>query len=141
MSDSGRRHQCESDSNQDAEVRGLDRRQFMGILPIAGAGAIVPAAIGRQQQQEREPGPVSKEDLDAAERIMGLDFNDEEDEMALGRVNGNLRTYESLRELDIPLDTEPALIFDPRPIGFEMPDGPSGVEIRHPVLVEKPASG
>ena len=95
----------------------------MGILPIAGAGAIVPAVIGRQQQQEREPGPVSKEDLDAAERIMGLDFNDEEDEMALGRVNGNLRTYQSLRELDIPLDTEPALIFDPRPIGFEMPEG------------------
>jgi len=114
----------------------------MGILPIAGAGAIVPAAIGRQQQQqEREPGPVSKEDLDAAERIMGLDFNDEEDEMLLGRVNGNLRTYESLRELDIPLDTEPALIFDPRPSGFEVPDGPDGVEMRHPVRVEKPAAG
>lgn len=113
----------------------------MGLLPIAGAGAIVPAVIGRQQRQEREPGPISKEDLDAAERIMGLDFNDEEDEMILGRVNGNLRTYQALRELDIPLDTEPALIFDPRPIGFEMPDGPSKVEIRHPVRVEKPASG
>ncbi len=141
MSKSDHHLRLESESDMNNNRRGLDRRRFMGILPVAGAGALVPGAISRRQQGEREPGPVSKEDLDAAERIMGLDFSDEDDEMALERVNGYLRTYESLRELDIPVDTEPALIFDPRPIGFKMPDGPDGVEIRHPVHVEKPASG
>lgn len=119
---------------------GLDRRRFMGLLPLVGAGAIAPAALLQQQQQEEEPGPVSKEDLDAAERIMGLDFTDEEDEMALRNVNRNLRSYEALREMDIPLDTEPALTFDPRPVGFHMPEGPSRVVMRQPVRVGKPST-
>ena len=121
-----------------SEPRELGRREFMELLPMIGAGAIAHRAAGRQQQEEEEAGPVSKEDLDAAERIMGLEFTDEEDEMLLRNVNRNLRTYESLREMDIPLDTEPALTFDPRPVGFQMPEGPSRLEMRRPVRIERP---
>lgn len=120
---------------------GLDRRGFMGLLPWVGAGAAAPAAWLQQQGrgQQREL-PISKEDLDAAERIMGLEFSDEEDEQILRGVAGNIRNYNSLREMDIPLDTEPALTFDPRPVGFSMPEGPSVMEMREPVKVGRPES-
>ena len=113
----------------------IGRRRFMGMLPVLGAGALAAPVIGQQQQQEE--GPVSKEDLDAMERIMGLDFSDEEDEAILQGVNSRLRNFEQLRELDIPLDTEPALTFDPRPAGFRMPEGDSRVEVREPVRLER----
>ena len=107
------------------------------LMPEIGrrAGALAAPVIGQQQQQEE--GPVSKEDLDAMERIMGLDFSDEEDEAILQGVNSRLRNFEQLRELDIPLDTEPALTFDPRPAGFRMPEGDSRGEVREPVRLER----
>jgi len=118
-------------------VEGLDRRAFMGVAAMMGAGAAVPKMLRQQGGQEQ---PVSKEDLDAMERIMGLEFTDEEDEAILRSVNGNLRSYNSLREMDIPLDTEPALTFDPRPIGFELPTGASSLEVREPARVTRPDS-
>ena len=117
----------------------IDRRRFMGVLPWMGAGALAPSFLQQQRRQEQQ-GPISKEDLDAYQRIMGLEFPDEEDEMALNGVNRNLRSYQSLRELNIPLDTEPALTFDPRPAGFKMPDGPSRLSVREPVRSERPAA-
>jgi Asp-tRNA(Asn)/Glu-tRNA(Gln) amidotransferase A subunit family amidase len=118
----------------------IARRRFLELLPLFGAGAAV-LPEWMQQGQQPEAGPVTKADLDAAERIMGLDFSDEEDELALRNVNRNLRSFEQLRALDIPLDTEPALTFDPRPAGFKMPEGPGGVALRTPVHIEKPAAG
>jgi len=118
-------------------IEGLDRRSFMGIAAVMGAGAAVPKMLRQQGQQELS---ISKEDLDAMERIMGLEFTDEEDESVLRSVNGNLRSYNSLREMDIPLDTEPALTFDPRPIGFEMPGGSSSLEIREAARIDRPVS-
>ncbi len=118
-------------------VEGLDRRAFMGLAAMMGAGAAVPKVLRQQGGQEQ---PVSKEDLDAMERIMGLEFSDEEDEAILRSVNGNLRSYNSLREMDIPLDTEPALTFDPRPIGFETPTGESSFEMRESSRIDLPPS-
>lgn len=109
----------------------------MSLLPWFGAGALAPGAL-LQQEGRQEEGPVRKEDLDAYERIMGLEFPDEEDEMALRGVNRNLRTFERLREMEIPPDTEPALTFDPRPLGFEMPGGPSRVIVREPMSLKRP---
>jgi len=127
-----------SPAGREARLRHeLDRRGFMGLLPLFGAG--VATAPGLLQRQEQEYA-VSLEDLDAMERIMGLDFGVEEDEMAQRGVNRNLRTFEQLRELDIPLDTEPALTFDPRPAGFAMPTGPSRFRMRQPAVVPKPES-
>lgn len=124
--------------NLEDVIEGLDRRGFMGIAALMGAGAAVPKMF--QQQGQQQEFAISKEDLDAMERIMGLEFTDEEDESILRSVNGNLRSYESLREMDIPLDTEPALTFDPRPIGFEMPAGASSLEIREAARVDRPTS-
>ena len=65
---------------------------------------------GRGQQQ---PMRVTKEQVTAALKLLGLDFQDGEIEMMLRRVNSSLYSYEALRKIDVPLDTEPAFAFHP----------------------------
>src|SRR5262249_39741357 len=58
------------------------------------------------------------------------------EEMALGGVNRNLDSYEEIRKLDIPLDTEPAITFRPHLQGKQ----PAGRSTRTAKLaVAKPA--
>ena len=51
--------------------------------------------------------------LHAAEQLIGVELNDAQETMALRGVNQNLNAYESLRKIDVPLDTEPATAFHP----------------------------
>ena len=51
--------------------------------------------------------------LHAAEQLIGIELNDAQETMALRGVNQNLNNYESLRKIDVPLDTEPATAFHP----------------------------
>ncbi len=89
---------------------GLRRRRFLRAVPAAIAGGLATApAIARQQQASR----ISKETLECGEQIVGVDFTGAEQEQMLTGVNRNLSTYETLREIDVPLDTEPAFTFRP----------------------------
>ena len=66
-------------------------------------------AAARTEQTRR----ISKEVLECGEKIFGVDFTDAEEEQALAGVNRNLDTYEQIRAMDVPLDTEPAVTFRP----------------------------
>jgi Asp-tRNA(Asn)/Glu-tRNA(Gln) amidotransferase A subunit family amidase len=48
-----------------------------------------------------------------AEKLIGIEFTDAQEAMALGGVNRNLDSYETVRKIDVPLDTEPAIAFHP----------------------------
>ncbi len=48
-----------------------------------------------------------------AEKLIGIELTDAQEAMALGGVNRNLDSYETIRKIDIPLDTEPAIAFHP----------------------------
>ena len=85
----------------------MDRRKFFSTLLAAGAATPVLA------QQAAAPPRIDRLRLDAAESIFGVDFTDAEEQMALNSVNRNLDSYEQLRKLNIPLDTEPAVTFRP----------------------------
>jgi len=54
---------------------------------------------------------VSKDQVVAALKLLGLEFQDAELDMMLPGVNRALATYEALRKVDVPLDTEPAFTF------------------------------
>jgi len=90
----------------------MSRRRFLRTVPAALAAGAVPA-LARQPQQPDPPIRVPKESIDCAEKIAGLDFTTVEEEMMLRGVNRNLESYEALRKIDIPLDTEPAVTFRP----------------------------
>ncbi len=96
----------------------INRRSFVKLLPAAGAAAItnLEATSGdaiAQQTPPQTPQKITKETLHAAEQLFGIEFTDAQEAMALQGVNRNLASYEELRKIDVPLDTEPAMAFHP----------------------------
>ncbi len=120
----------------------LDRRSFVKLLPAAagiaslGAPALAagqaakqappPERAGQQGRRPDVPQKVSKEALHAAEQVMGIEFTDAEEKMALGGVNRNLASYETLRGVNVPLDTDPAFWFHPALPGKKFDRRPAG---------------
>jgi Asp-tRNA(Asn)/Glu-tRNA(Gln) amidotransferase A subunit family amidase len=85
-----------------------------GALALAGPGLDgVFAEAVQQQQRAQTPQRVTKEMLHAAEQLIGIELNDAQEAMALPGINRSLTTYEALRKIDVPLDTEPAIAFHP----------------------------
>ncbi|HKP87966.1 MAG TPA: amidase [Blastocatellia bacterium] len=97
----------------------VDRRTFVKFLPAVGIAAYVDAPLGlaQQPQQPQPPQRITKEMMHAAEQLIGIELNDAQEAMALPGVNRNLASYEALRKIEVPLDTEPAIAFHPAPPG------------------------
>jgi Asp-tRNA(Asn)/Glu-tRNA(Gln) amidotransferase A subunit family amidase len=87
----------------------MDRRTWLQLLSVLAA-ARPASGQGRGQQQ---PMRITKEQVTAALALLGLEFQDAEIDQMLRRVNGSLFSYEELRKIDVPLDTEPAFAFHP----------------------------
>ena len=109
----------ESSSNDRLE---MNRRRFSGYFSSIGLGAtLLPSAlVAVAQDSER----VTPEMLASAARAAGLSFTPEERETIANRINGDrglLKSYEAIRERDIPNHLAPALVFDPVPPGFQVP--------------------
>jgi Asp-tRNA(Asn)/Glu-tRNA(Gln) amidotransferase A subunit family amidase len=85
------------------------RRRFLKTVPAAVAAGIAAPVLARQAQEPR----IDKAALECAEKIIGIDFSDAEQQQALAGVNTSLANFERLRQFEIPLDTEPAITFRP----------------------------
>ena len=90
---------------------GIARRHFLKTVPVAFAGGL--AVPGLAQQEPQQAPRISKQVLDQAEKVLGVDFSDAEQEEALRGVNRNLEAFERLRQIDIAPDVEPAVTFRP----------------------------
>jgi Asp-tRNA(Asn)/Glu-tRNA(Gln) amidotransferase A subunit family amidase len=118
-----------------ARPRDVARRRFLTSIPAAVAGSLAAPALARQQgPAEARIAPAT---LDCAEKVFGVDFTPAEEQQAVDGVNRNLASYEQLRELNIPLDTEPAITFDPslpgkRPKGGATPGATIKVSLNPP---------
>jgi len=62
------------------------RRAFLKAVPVAVAGAVATNAYA----QQGAVGPESRETVDCAEAITGLDFHTAEEEAIARSLNGNL---------------------------------------------------
>src|SRR6266704_3290497 len=104
----------------------INRRDFVKVLPCAGVAALAVSkaplkALGQTPTPTPQASPspsaavmrVKKDDLKHAEKIIGIDLTDKQEDMALPGVNRNLDAYETVRKIDVPLDTEPAIAFHP----------------------------
>jgi len=107
----------------------FNRRTLLGIAPsiatliVSEAGLVFDAnAQGRGQNV---PQRVSKDQLKSALEIIGLDFTEAQRDQMLSGVNRALTSYEALRKIDVPLDTEPAFHFRPSLPGKEPKPRPS----------------
>ena len=102
------------------------RRRFLQVIAVAG-GLAAPALA----QQPQAPPRLDKATLDCAEKVFGIDFTDAEDEQMARGVSRNLDTFEQLRQMNIPLDTEPAVTFRPYLPGRKpKPGATPGAKIR-----------
>ena len=72
-------------------------------------------------------------DIDAAQKIIGINFNLSEQDSMLGGLNGKLKAYKTIRDFPLSNNIPPSLIFNPippdfyinrdkRPIHWEIPD-------------------
>ncbi len=114
-------------SRDSKEKRRVGRRRFLQAVPAAVAASLAAPALARQAPQDNTPLKFGKDALRCAEKISGLEFNDAEEEMMLRGVHRNLASYEALRKINIPPDTEPAITFRPylpgrRPAGRATPN-------------------
>ena len=91
----------------------MGRRRFIKAVPAAVAATVSLPALARAQRGGGAPPKFGKDVLKCAEQIDGLHFTDAEEELAVAGASRNLDSYEELRKLDVPLDTEPAMTFRP----------------------------
>jgi Asp-tRNA(Asn)/Glu-tRNA(Gln) amidotransferase A subunit family amidase len=103
------------------------RRKFLKVLPALGAAGLTASKLPLDTlAQTPTPAPVpspspsptpalriTKEMMHQAEKLIGIELTDAQEAMALGGVNRNLDSYEAIRKIDVPLDTEPAIAFHP----------------------------
>jgi Asp-tRNA(Asn)/Glu-tRNA(Gln) amidotransferase A subunit family amidase len=108
--------------------KAVNRRAFVKLVPALGAAALASpqfaiSALAQNPSASPTPIPsssptpaplrVTRDMLKQAEKLIGIEFNDAQEAMALQNVSTNLDRYEALRKIDVPLDTEPATLFHP----------------------------
>ncbi len=95
----------------------LSRRRFVAYFAGLGlTSAVLPELLWARLQEEEAPR-VTREMLDEAESLAGLEFSDEERDLMLEGLNEQLDAYETLRNVELPNGVPPALYFNPVPPG------------------------
>ncbi len=103
-----------------AAQRELTRRRFLAYFSGAGvASTLFPGVLWSLVQDQQNPR-ITKEMLDEAERVAGVEFSDEERELMLEGLNNLLDSYETLRTVELPNGVPPALYFNPVPPGVDI---------------------
>lgn len=113
------------------EDNGINRRTFVKLIPALGVATAVTPQLEMISALAQMPSPtptvspspspspspaplrVTKEMMRGAEQLIGLELTDAQKQMALQNLNSNLDRYETLRKINVPLDTEPATLFHP----------------------------
>src|SRR6266487_5381815 len=116
-----------------SDTKALDRRTFVKLLPAAGAAGLAFSrsplkALAQTATPTPTPSPrlspapmrITRDMMHHAEKLIGIELTEKQEEMALSGVNRNLDSYEVMRKIDVPLDTEPAIVFHPALPGFHI---------------------
>jgi len=99
----------------------MRRRTCLQIL------AASPALARPQQPPGPAPERITKDKLAPALDLLGLEFSEPHRDLMLPAVNRALQRYEALRQIPIPLDTEPAIRFSPLLPGARLPARPASL--------------
>lgn len=84
------------------------------------------------------PNQISRQDLAGAQKLIGVEFSEKEQETMLDYLRDNRRGYDSMRKMPLGNDVAPALLFDPRPDGFTPRVWQKSSEWKLPETVELP---
>ena len=117
--------------SEGSKKRSIGRRSFVKLLPAAGAAGLAVSGLPLKtiaQTPTPTPSPrpsptplrITKEMMHNAEKVIGIELTDKQEDMALPGVNRSLDSFEVVRKMDVPLDTEPAVVFHPQLPGFHV---------------------
>jgi Asp-tRNA(Asn)/Glu-tRNA(Gln) amidotransferase A subunit family amidase len=116
----------------------LDRRTFMAYCSGLGLGStLFPGALWARLQDAKA---VTKDLLDEAEKVAGVEFTDAERELMLEDLNDNLEGYKRLRAISIGNQVRPALSFDPAVPEAALPSERRPMIASRPTGVRRPAN-
>ncbi|MBS3946533.1 MAG: hypothetical protein KGZ42_13600 [Melioribacter sp.] len=62
---------------------------------------------------------ITKENIQHAEKIIGIEFNDAERDSMLDNLNEQLENYQNIWKLNLANSIPPAILFNPIPVGFQ----------------------
>lgn len=82
---------------------------------------------------------ITKENIESAEKIIGLDFSDTERDSMVESLNEQLNNYKNIRKFDLKNSIPPVIVFNPIPGGFRFPEEQRPVEFSDYSYVKLPA--
>jgi Asp-tRNA(Asn)/Glu-tRNA(Gln) amidotransferase A subunit family amidase len=86
----------------------------MSSLKIFAVLIFIPFVLAAQS--------ISKDNIQNAEAIIGIEFTDAERDSMLDNLNEQLQSYENIRKYFLDNSIPPAIEFNPIPVGFHFPD-------------------
>jgi Asp-tRNA(Asn)/Glu-tRNA(Gln) amidotransferase A subunit family amidase len=96
-----------------AATSGINRRTILAALAGAGIGTV---AFQRSlAAQAEQAGKVSKEMVEQAEWVAGIELSDEDREAVAGAVERDQRSFETMRKVQLGNSVPPAIAFFPAP--------------------------
>jgi Asp-tRNA(Asn)/Glu-tRNA(Gln) amidotransferase A subunit family amidase len=105
----------------------LDRRRFLNACTAAGLGStLFPGVLYglAQEAAKKELPSVTRQMIDDAAVLAGVDIKDEYKDMMLTDLNDNAKGYQVIHELHMPNSVSPAMRFDPVLPQFKLNVGP-----------------
>ncbi|MFC2103250.1 amidase [Bacteroidota bacterium] len=108
------------------------KRQLAAGIIIGMIAAFFIAAIINEE--------ISVKILDEAEKVIGLNFTEQEKDSMLENINANLENYKSIRNANLDNSVFPSLIFNPLPVGYEQENDQKPIEYSDYAYVQLPAS-
>ena len=91
----------------------MARRSFLAYFSGLGlSGTVLPVVLWAKIQDD-EDTIVTKEMLEDAQQIAGLEFTEQERDLMVEGLNGHLKRYEKLREVQLDNSVVPAVQFNP----------------------------
>ncbi len=95
----------------------LSRKEFLTSLFVASASCVFPMSVLQGEQQESD---ITLDDLKSFEKIVGIEFSEEERSQILNTVRSARRTYRSMRSKPVDNSVPHPTPFLPKP--FEKKD-------------------
>lgn len=97
----------------ESSKKSFTRRRFFAYFSGIGITSTLFPKILWSKFQDQKLEKINREILLHAEKIAGLEFNNEERDLMLEGLNNNLESYEQLRNISIDNSVPPALQFNP----------------------------
>jgi Asp-tRNA(Asn)/Glu-tRNA(Gln) amidotransferase A subunit family amidase len=82
--------------------------------------------------------PLTADIAGAASSVFGLEFSAAERDSMLNNLTEARKNYEAIRQTKLTNDVAPALQFNPLPVGFALPVGPSSFQVSSVGMVKLP---